>query len=131
MELLQFSFRPIAFACVVALGALSASGVHAQTSLNGNSKIRVIGNKQSGKVETKGASGGVGANVVGKIDLTGSAHANAAALRNQDMRNSQVQVQGNRSEGNISSVSGQNMLRELSAVCARLKLVGTYSGVKA
>ena len=34
-------------------------------------------------------------------------------------------------EGNISSVSGQNMLRELSAVCARLKLVGTYSGVKA
>ena len=59
MELLQFSFRPIAFACVVALGALSASGVHAQTSLNGNSKIRVIGNKQSGKVETKGASGGV------------------------------------------------------------------------
>ena len=104
MELSQFSFRPVAFACVVALGALSASGVHAQTSLNGNSKIRVIGNKQSGKVETKGASGGVGANVVGKIDLTGSAHANAAALRNQDMRNSQVQVQGNRSEGNISSV---------------------------
>ena len=34
-------------------------------------------------------------------------------------------------EGNISSVSGQNMLRELSAVCARLKLVDTYSGVKA
>ena len=34
-------------------------------------------------------------------------------------------------EGNISSVGGQNMLRELSAVCARLKLVGTYSGVKA
>ena len=44
MELSQFSFRPVAFACVVALGALCASGVHAQTSLNGPSKIRVIGN---------------------------------------------------------------------------------------
>ena len=31
-------------------------------------------------------------------------------------------------EGNIASPSGQNMLKELSAVCAKLKLVGTYSG---
>lgn len=30
-------------------------------------------------------------------------------------------------EGNISTQNGQDMLRELSAVCARLKLVGTYS----
>lgn len=29
--------------------------------------------------------------------------------------------------GNISSQNGQNMLRELSAVCAKLKLVGTYN----
>ncbi len=29
-------------------------------------------------------------------------------------------------EGNIGTVSGQDMLRELSAVCARLKLGGTY-----
>lgn len=29
--------------------------------------------------------------------------------------------------GNISSQNGQNMLRELSAVCAQLKLVGTYN----
>lgn len=28
--------------------------------------------------------------------------------------------------GNIASTNGQNMLQELSAVCARLKLVGTY-----
>lgn len=34
-------------------------------------------------------------------------------------------------EGNISTQSGQNMLSELSAVCAKLKLVGTYSEVKA
>lgn len=34
-------------------------------------------------------------------------------------------------EGNISTQSGQNMLRELSAVCAKLKLAGTYSEVKA
>lgn len=30
-------------------------------------------------------------------------------------------------EGNIGSKDGQEMLRELSAVCARLKLVGTYN----
>ena len=30
-------------------------------------------------------------------------------------------------EGNISTQNGQNMLSELSAVCARLKLVGTYN----
>lgn len=30
-------------------------------------------------------------------------------------------------EGNIGSKDGQDMLRELSAVCARLKLVGTYN----
>ncbi len=30
-------------------------------------------------------------------------------------------------EGNISTQNGQDMLRELSAVCARLKLVGTYN----
>lgn len=29
-------------------------------------------------------------------------------------------------EGNISTAEGKNMLRELSAVCARLKLVGAY-----
>ena len=29
-------------------------------------------------------------------------------------------------EGNIATESGQDMLRELSAVCARLKLGGTY-----
>ena len=29
-------------------------------------------------------------------------------------------------EGNIGTREGQNMMRELSAVCARLKLVGTY-----
>ena len=29
-------------------------------------------------------------------------------------------------EGNVSSQNGQDMLRELSAVCARLKLVGSY-----
>ena len=29
-------------------------------------------------------------------------------------------------EGNINNENGQNMLRELSAVCAKLKLVGTY-----
>lgn len=29
-------------------------------------------------------------------------------------------------DGNINSASGQDMLRELSAVCARLKLVGAY-----
>lgn len=29
-------------------------------------------------------------------------------------------------EGNISTQSGQDMLRELSAVCAQIKLVGTY-----
>ncbi len=34
-------------------------------------------------------------------------------------------------EGNISAQSGQNMLKELSAVCAKLKLVGTYNEVKA
>ena len=34
-------------------------------------------------------------------------------------------------EGNINTQSGQNMLSELSAVCAKLKLVGTYSEVKA
>ncbi len=34
-------------------------------------------------------------------------------------------------DGNISSQSGQNMLKELSAVCAKLKLVGTYKEVKA
>lgn len=32
-------------------------------------------------------------------------------------------------EGNINGASGQNMLRELSAVCAQLKLAGAYSGV--
>lgn len=31
-------------------------------------------------------------------------------------------------EGNIASPNGQNMLKELSAVCAKLKLVGAYSG---
>lgn len=30
-------------------------------------------------------------------------------------------------DGNINSYDGQNMLKELSAVCARLKLVGTYN----
>lgn len=30
-------------------------------------------------------------------------------------------------EGNIGSQDGQDMLRELSAVCARIKLVGTYN----
>lgn len=30
-------------------------------------------------------------------------------------------------EGNINNENGQDMLRELSAVCARLKLVGTFS----
>ena len=34
-------------------------------------------------------------------------------------------------EGNVSTQSGQNMLKELSAVCAKLKLAGTYSEVKA
>jgi len=29
-------------------------------------------------------------------------------------------------EGNISTQNGQDMLRELSAVCAQIKLVGTY-----
>ena len=29
-------------------------------------------------------------------------------------------------EGNINTVNGQDMMRELSAVCARLKLVGAY-----
>ncbi|MCR5236799.1 MAG: chorismate mutase [Lachnospiraceae bacterium] len=29
-------------------------------------------------------------------------------------------------EGNINTVNGQDMMRELSAVCARLKLVGSY-----
>ena len=30
-------------------------------------------------------------------------------------------------EGNISTQNGQDMLRELSAVCAQIKLIGTYS----
>ena len=29
-------------------------------------------------------------------------------------------------EGNINNENGQDMLRELSAICAKLKLVGTY-----
>ena len=29
-------------------------------------------------------------------------------------------------EGNINNENGQDMLRELSAVCAKLRLVGTY-----
>lgn len=29
-------------------------------------------------------------------------------------------------EGNVNSVNGQDMLKELSAICARLKLVGSY-----
>ena len=30
-------------------------------------------------------------------------------------------------EGNVGSRDGQDMLRELSAICAHLKLVGTYN----
>lgn len=33
-------------------------------------------------------------------------------------------------EGNINSVNGQDMLKELSAVCARLKLVGSYGSFR-
>ena len=31
-------------------------------------------------------------------------------------------------EGNINTRNGQEMLRELSALCDRLKLAGTYKG---
>ena len=100
----QFSFRPVVLACVMALGVLSASMAQAQTTLNGSSKIRLSGNKQRGTVQTRGGKGGVGADVVGKIDLTGFAHANSVALRGQDVRNSQVRVHGNQSDGQISSM---------------------------
>ena len=34
-------------------------------------------------------------------------------------------------EGNVNTENGRDMLRELSAVCAKLKLVGTfYSNLK-
>lgn len=103
----RFSVRPLALAAVVALGVLPMSLVQAQTQLHGNSKVRVSGNRQSGTVQSKGGKGGVGANVVGQIDLSSATHVNTTALRQQDVRSSQLRVRGNHSEGSISSVGAQ------------------------
>lgn len=61
---------------------------------------------------------------------------NIIGIHNYNMRNLRSRPMKNllwnyyffvEAEGNIGTQDGQDMLRELSAVCARLKLVGTYN----
>lgn len=61
------------------------------------------------------------------LNIIGSHGFNMRSLRSRPMKD----LQWNyffyiEAEGNIHNENGQNMLRELSAVCARLKLVGTF-----
>ncbi|MCR4963847.1 MAG: bifunctional chorismate mutase/prephenate dehydratase [Firmicutes bacterium] len=62
------------------------------------------------------------------LNIIGAHNFNMRALRSRPMKgllwNYYFYIEA---EGNISSQSGQDMLRELSAVCARLRLVGSYS----
>ncbi len=61
------------------------------------------------------------------LNIIGAHNFNMRALRSRPMKgllwNYYFYIEA---EGNISSQNGQDMLRELSAVCARLRLVGTY-----
>lgn len=62
------------------------------------------------------------------LNIIGAHGFNMRSLRSRPMKELQwnyyfyIEV-----EGNIHNENGQNMLRELSAVCARLKLVGTFT----
>ncbi len=61
------------------------------------------------------------------LNIIGAHGYNMRTLRSRPMKD----LQWNyffyiEAEGNINTPNGQDMLRELSAICARLKLVGTY-----
>ncbi|MCQ2449027.1 MAG: chorismate mutase [Clostridia bacterium] len=61
------------------------------------------------------------------LNIIGAHGYNMRTLRSRPMKD----LQWNyffyiEAEGNIHTTNGQDMLRELSAICARLKLVGTY-----
>ena len=77
---------------------------------------------------------GIGAAVGGNVRKVGDylnvigAHGfNMRSLRSRPMKD----LQWNyffyiEAEGNVNTENGRDMLRELSAICAKLKLVGTY-----
>jgi chorismate mutase/prephenate dehydratase len=62
------------------------------------------------------------------LNIIGAHNFNMRSLRSRPMKeliwNYYFYVEA---EGNIATEDGQNMLKELSAICARLKLVGTYN----
>ena len=61
------------------------------------------------------------------LNIIGAHGFNMRSLRSRPMKDLQWNYYFYmEAEGNIHGVNGQDMLRELSAVCARLKLVGTF-----
>lgn len=65
------------------------------------------------------------------LNILGAHGFNMKALRSRPMK----ELQWNyffyiEAEGNINCENGEDMLREMSAICAKLKLVGTYSDAK-
>ncbi len=61
------------------------------------------------------------------LDIVGSHGYNMRSLRSRPMKELQWKYFFYiEAEGNINNENGKNLLRELSAICANLKLVGTY-----
>ncbi|WP_422843577.1 beta strand repeat-containing protein [Acidovorax sp. M2(2025)] len=94
----------------------------AGTQVDANSQIQVLDNRSTGPVVSTGGKGSALANAGMRVDLAGTAQANGVGLAAMDVRQSQVQVLGNRVTGFIHALGG--------AATANMVLAASAEGTK-
>lgn len=78
----------------------------AGTQVDAGSQLQVQGNRSSGPVVSTGGKGSALANAGMRVDLAGTAQANAVGLAAMDVRQSQIAVLGNQVTGFVNALGG-------------------------